>query len=309
MTVSKVLSIVLRVALLTILTLVYFIVASLLAGFDQQSAGSPPQPDQGGALAPLLLFCVLVSCVFSYFVLRSRWAGWRLIATLAVAFFGVGFVLSQIEAVVFLTTQMHPELIRKVIVMGAILAALFAPTAVAVLGRLRGTASVPSNQRLVMPARDWAWKLPAIALSYEVLYFSFGYYVAWKNPAVRAYYHGSDPGSFALQIQSVWTTMWWLFPFQVIRSLLWVMFSLPVIRMLKGGRMETALAIGVFFAVWSSMLLMPNPFMPAVVARTHLVETLWSNLIFGIIAGGLLSRGERPGITAFDRTLNQPVTL
>lgn len=36
-------------------------------------------------------------------------------------------------------------------------------------------------------------------------------------------------------------------------------------------------------------LLLPDRHMPEVVARTHLVETLWSNLIFGAIVGGLLS--------------------
>ncbi len=27
-----------------------------------------------------------------------------------------------------------------------------------------------------------------VVLAYLVLYFSFGYFIAWKNPAVRAYY-------------------------------------------------------------------------------------------------------------------------
>jgi len=287
------LSFVLRVALLAILALVYFIGASLLVGLGQRPLGSLPPADQGATLAPLLSFCFLISCVFSYFVLRSRWTGWRLIASLAAAFFGVGFVLSQSEALVFLTTQMPSEQLWRVVLMGAILAGLFAPTAVAVLGKLRGVKNVASDRRAVPAAREWAWKLSAIAFAYLVLYFAFGYYVAWKNPAVRAYYHGIDPGSFALQIRSVWVTEPWLFPFQVFRSLLWVVFSLPLIRMLKGGRIETALAIGVFFAVWSSMLLVPNPFMPADVAQAHLAETLWSNLIFGIIVGGLLSREQR----------------
>jgi hypothetical protein len=291
-TLSNLIWIVLRVALLTILLLVYFIGVSLVVGLGQQPPGSQPRPDEGTALAPTLLFCFLISCVFSYFVTRSRWTGWKLIAALAVAFFGVGFVLTQSEALVFLNTQVPPELIEKVVLLGAILAALFAPTTAAVWGRLRGVASVASNRRLFMPAREWAWKLGVIAIAYLVLYFGFGYYVAWKNPAVQAYYHGSDPGSFALQIRSVWTTTPWLFLFQVFRSLLWVTFSLLLIRMLKGGRTETAVAIGVFFAVWSSMLLMPNPFMPPDVARAHLVETLWSNLIFGIVVGGLLSRGQ-----------------
>ncbi|HEY1204068.1 MAG: hypothetical protein ABSH46_21020 [Bryobacteraceae bacterium] len=293
MTIARAFSVTSRVALLTILLLVYFIAASLVAGLNQQAPGSPPTPNQGAALAPLLLFCFLLACVFSYFVLRSRWAGWKLIAALFVAFYGVGFVLLQIESLVFLQTQVPRDLVPKLLLMGAILGALFAPTAAAVLGRLRGAASAAANRRLVMPTREWAWKLGAIAVAYLVLYFGFGYYVAWKNPAVRAYYHGTDPGAFALQMRSLWVTMPWLFPFQVFRALLWVACALMPIRILKGGRVETALAIGVLFAVWSIGLLLPNPYMPEVVARTHLVETFWSNLIFGAIVGGLLSRGVR----------------
>jgi hypothetical protein len=68
-------SFVLRVGLLAILALVYFIGASLLVGLGQRPLGSLPPADQGATLAPLLSFCFLISCVFSYFVLRSRWTG------------------------------------------------------------------------------------------------------------------------------------------------------------------------------------------------------------------------------------------
>ena len=30
------------------------------------------------------------------------------------------------------------------------------------------------------------------------IYFTFGYYIAWKNAAVRVYYGGSDPGKVSL---------------------------------------------------------------------------------------------------------------
>ncbi len=42
------------------------------------------------------------------------------------------------------------------------------------------------------------------------------------------------------------------------------------------------------------MLLFPNPFMPEAVARIHLVETFWSNSIFGALVGHLLGSVESP---------------
>ena len=70
--------------------------------------------------------------------------------------------------------------------------------------------------RLLIPATEWAWKLAVIVIAYVVLYFSFGYFVAWKSPAVREYYAGSDPGSFLAQMKTVLITTPWLIPFQML---------------------------------------------------------------------------------------------
>jgi hypothetical protein len=60
--------------------------------------------------------------------------------------------------------------------------------------------------------------------------------------------------------------------------------------MLKGRRLETALAIGLLFAVvMNAQLLLPNPYMPESVRMAHLVETASSNFIFGMFIGWLLS--------------------
>jgi hypothetical protein len=41
--------------------------------------------------------------------------------------------------------------------------------------------------------------------------------------------------------------------------------------------------------VWCLQLLLPNPYMPADIRLSHLVETLGSNLIFGFGVGWSLS--------------------
>jgi hypothetical protein len=59
--------------------------------------------------------------------------------------------------------------------------------------------------------------------------------------------------------------------------------------MLKGGWQETALALGLLFAVTNAQLLLPNPYMPEAVRMTHLIETASSNFIFGCLIGWLLT--------------------
>jgi hypothetical protein len=58
--------------------------------------------------------------------------------------------------------------------------------------------------------------------------------------------------------------------------------------MLHTSRWESALAAALFSACWTTVLLLPNPLMPASVARSHFWETLGFNLVFGALAGWLL---------------------
>jgi hypothetical protein len=61
--------------------------------------------------------------------------------------------------------------------------------------------------------------------------------------------------------------------------------------MLKVQRTETALAIGLLFAVvMNAQLLLPNPYMPEPVRLAHLIETASSNFIFGVLIGWLLTQ-------------------
>jgi hypothetical protein len=251
--------------------------------------------DAAATLPALLAASLLEAAVFVYLILRSRWTGWKLVGAIFLAFYGSNTVVTQIESLVYLPHLLPPGMIPQLLVMGAILAGLFSPLAVLIMGWMRRgmrrevTPQAP-NARLANRPGEWAWKLTAIAGAYLVLYYAFGYFVAWKNPAVRAYYGGTDPGSFLAQLTWIWDTTPWMFPLQALRAMLWAAFTLPVIRMHRGQPWEVSLAAAALFAVWSVQLLLPNPYMPEAVARTHLIETLLSNFIFGAVVGWLLSR-------------------
>jgi hypothetical protein len=58
--------------------------------------------------------------------------------------------------------------------------------------------------------------------------------------------------------------------------------------MLETCLQESALAAALFATCWTTVLLLPNPLMPASVARSHFWETLGFGLIFGGLAGWLL---------------------
>jgi hypothetical protein len=284
-------SIVLRVFALTIVLFVCYAVAGGVV-----AQGDPtPQPEQAGAALSLLAVCFLNTVVLTYVILRTRWAGWQLMATVFVVFYGVTTVMSQIESAVFIT-RLPPGMLPRLFLMGALIAAPYSVLAVLILGKRTAVAGDPApHTRLVMPAGEWVWKLAVIAAVYVVLYFTFGYFIAWKNPAVREYYGGIDEGAFFAHMGPVLRTTPWLVPFQIVRAMLWVGLALPVIRMMQGRRWEAVLAVGLLFCVvMNAQLLLPNPYMPETVRMTHLVETASSNLLFGLFAGWLLTRGDSP---------------
>ena len=270
---------VLRIAALM---LVYVVAFALVSAGILPAAPDQPATDPGAALRALLAVCVLNTVVLAYVVRRSRWSGWKLAATLFLVLWGVTTVMPQIESAYFLT-RLPAGMVPRLFVMGAIVAAIVAPAAARLLGRRPGIVGVDeSAHRLDMPAREWVMRLAVVVVLYLVLYFGFGYYVAWRNPAVQAYYRGTDPGSFVAQLRHVARATPMVVPLQVLRALLWAALAVPVIRMTRGAWWHAGLAVALLFSVvMNSQLLLPNPYMPTEVRMAHLVETASSNFVFG----------------------------
>ena len=132
-----------------------------------------------------------------------------------------------------------------------------------------------------------------IAAAYVTLYWLAGYYIAWQNPELRAFY--GAPG----EIIPFWTHTLAtlrdgsnLFPFQFLRGLLWMLCTLPIIRGSKVNAWWTALLVGLLFSVPQNVgHILANPLMPiASVRLSHMIETASSTFIFGTLVVWLLHR-------------------
>ncbi|MCZ6670667.1 MAG: hypothetical protein O6947_06530 [Acidobacteria bacterium] len=261
-------------------------VAGVLVGFVGDGHGPAPAPEeqdgpvekenpaeQAKFFLVILGVCSLETLVLAYPILRSRWSAWRLTGAVFLAVFGVEFFLPQMEAVFF--GVLSGNLVTRVLLMGTIMAALFSPLAVWILGRWKPTVTdLPLSVRMSTP--EWIWKLAAIAVIYLFLYTTFGAFIAWRSPEVRSYYIGLSSGTAFEHGLSL------LIPFQILRGLLWVVVALPVLRMMRGRFWESGLAVGLLFAVlMNAQLLLPNPYMPEGVRWLHLIETAPSNFLLG----------------------------
>jgi hypothetical protein len=273
-------------AMKPILTAIRFLAVSLLyfgslvvvSGALLSTAAQQAAPaDPSATLIALLVVSLLNAAVWTYVIRRSSWTGWKLVLAVFVVFYGANTLMPQIETAYFVT-RLPPGMLPRLFLAGLIIAAVFAPLAVLILGKRRPEAHVT---RVKILAGSWAGKLALIVLAYIFLYFTFGYFVAWRSPAVRAYYGGSDPESFIAHMASLLRSESMLFLLQAVRALLWTAIAMPVIKMTKGTWWESGLAVALLFAVVNSQLLIPNPLMPPEVRMAHLVETATSNFIFG----------------------------
>lgn len=280
----------LRIMYLTCATMFCFAAGVFGSGLVQLSAltgrGATLNPWQ--AFVSVFVYSLAIATLFAYILIRSRWFGLKLAIAIVIVVFGLMTFVTQLESLLFLRSHISGNILFKIFFSGFIMAGLFAPLAVIIMGKLKPEIEFTRNPHLIMSIPEWIWKLVAIGVSYVLVYTVFGYFVAWKSPAVQEYYGGFDSGNFFTHIANRWHATPHMFFFQFGRGLLWMLFALPVIRMHKGMKWEISLTIALLLAIWSLQLFMLNPFMPPEVARVHLVEIFSSNFIFGWVVGLLL---------------------
>lgn len=298
----------LRLIALVIIYLVLFTVASRLTSPPELVQRMTPEQVQQSMTA-LPLASLVMSLMLSYLAIRSRWHGWRLAGALFAILYILYAFLGWIELLAFpvVSQNMPAGMVSGLLVSGLILAIPFSLLAVWILGKARkSSAEKEANNHLQMPAAEWIWKIAAGAILYSIVYFAFGYYVAWRTPSLPEFYGGTDLGTFLGQLSNLARETPWLFALQIFRGLIGTGIGCLIVGMHKGKAWETILATGLTFTVvMNTSLLFPNPFMPPVVAHAHTVELVSSNFLYGILLSALLiwnpSRQEKPSLKANDK--------
>jgi hypothetical protein len=299
--------------------LLFVLAAAAFVGGALAVTGAMPDVavSEPGLVSPeagLLIISLAYVATIAAMVLTSRWHGWKLALGLAFAFYGAVTVMTQIETWFFLSSiTVGPELLPRLFLMGLPPAFLLVPAAVWVLGRAQPREADSALPMPAMSVRQWVARLAVIVVAYLVLYWGAGYFIAWQNPEVRAFY--GQPGDalpFLTHTANTLRDEPLLLPFQMIRALLWVACALPVIYGSRLGTPGTALLVGVLFSVPQNIgHILANPLIPAASVRmSHMVETASSTFLFGLIVAWLLHRerdrpaapAERPSPPREDRT-------
>ncbi|MBX2872946.1 MAG: hypothetical protein KTR30_12620 [Saprospiraceae bacterium] len=289
-----------QIPALTISLFVCFAIGGILSGLAETASTStgPSTQDQAAAMAAaastagmLLLSCFLTSLILAFWLYFMQWHGWKAVLTVFLVYFTANSILTQIESLFFNSALKIPSaMIGKIIFSGFIISVLYAPISVGIMQRMRSKYDpIPTTLKLnskLIKAICW------IALLYTVIYFVFGYYVAWQSAAVREFYSGStDILPFGTHMLKVVQGEPSLIFFQLFRGVIWAGLAILIAESVGAVWWIKALLTGLIFGVMlAGGLLLPNPFMPSAVRWPHLWETSISNFLFGFLAIYLLHR-------------------
>ena len=222
----------LRILAACLLLAVCFAVGGALSGLDkiaQQTVASQPAPPANQQvpqmpkdfLRSFLIFALCGGGTLSYLILRSRWRSWMLAGAVFVSMYGISTVASQLDSVALLSNKLPQGMIRAIFVQGAIAAALFAPLAVLALGKWRGASvRAPVSPAAPLKFGSILLRLAILVAAFVFLYLFFGYYVAWRNPALRRFYEGPELATFWVSLRYNWTSSRWIYALAAFRAYL-----------------------------------------------------------------------------------------
>ena len=268
---------------------------------DAITQSSPPPlvggVDPSSVATAFLAVCIVNSFVISLLVWKTRFRDgavkWM---SLVLYVWTVQFLLTQMETFFFVRgVVMSSAQIFSIVIAGAVMSLATVSSGTLIVVKMDKT---NPKQRFSFRVTRWntLW-LPLLALTvivYPLIYFTFGYFVAWQSEAVRMFYtHSTAFDSFFVGMVKNITDGVYLY--QIFRASIWVMVSLPLIVMLHSKTFTQYILMGALSAVSSVLLFIPNPYMPADVAMAHFAETSSSNFLWGMAMVFFVNRAIRQG--------------
>lgn len=235
-----------------------------------------------------LMFFILLLTQFGiiiYLIKRLNLWGFQLFLSVVIVFWGLQTFMPQTETWYFREAMplISEGELFNLFLRPLITSVTFISLAMWVLGKWKP--DINSNDRF-MPAKLNGNEMLILAAAYLVIYFLFGYFVAWQFEAVRVFYSGTpeDAGFIGVMEQN-WHARPFIFIFQVLRGFLWIIMGLPVLLYLKGSRRQKIVACVFLYLLPAMQLIVDNPFMPQPVRMAHLLEVASSNGLFGFLIG------------------------
>ena len=238
----------------------------------------------------IVVFLLTQFSLILYLIKRLNLWGVKLFLSTTLIFWGLQTFMTQSETWYF--REAMPAITNKellnLFLRPLITAVTFIPLAIWILGKWKqDTESSTPQTKSNLQWKEVLW----LSAAYVIIYFVFGYFVAWQFEAVRLFYSESaENAGFIGQIQQTLQTQSFIFLFQFFRGFLWIMIGFPIVLYLKGSNKEKILACVFLYSLSAIQLIVDNPFMPQQVRMAHLLEIAASNGLFGLLIGYVSTR-------------------
>jgi hypothetical protein len=245
-----------------------------------------------------LLFVLINSawiCFTTYYIIRhTRYSGKKLFFYLLFIMFFVQCFMTQIETLFF--GHAFPVLTKTDIVL--IMLAGLLPLLVTIPLQMKFFKNKDTEVKQInINIKSFILKLCVIGVIYLFVYFIFGYFVAWQFEELRIFYTSSaEKLSFFGQLLNEFKTNPVIFPFQILRGILFGFFVLPLVNMITKSKLVFITSICLVYLCTAIVLIIPNVLFPDIVRIGHLIEMVSSMLLFGMIVGNILWK-EKSSLT------------
>lgn len=270
----------LKLVLLFSIFSIFFALPTIFIPFQIKMANSS---DYNGLMIIVLLLTQFL--IILYLIQRLNLWGMKLFLTVVTIFWGLQTFMTQIETWYFIEAMpaITNEELVNLFLRPLITSITFIPLAIWMLNKWKQDVSPPESHQ--SSALNWK-EILSLSAAYVIIYFVFGYFVAWQFEAVRVFYTGSaENAGFIGGIKQTLQTKSFIFLFQLLRGFLWIIIGLPIALYLKGGKREKIMACILLYALPAIQLIVDNPFMPQQVRLAHLLEVASSNGLFGFLIG------------------------
>lgn len=280
-----------------ILTTFTMIIWSLLSGilmnifgFVKSSTSNPSSSLK--SLLSLFFLCTLNAIMVIWYTKKSFYSGKKLFINIMILIFGIMSFMTQIETLYFNKTIKMPLLMILITVFTCAMVGIFSGM-FAVKIKEKTKEQIKNEYELKMfSTKKNIVKFIFLSFLYLILYFFFGYFIAWQFPLLRQFYSGStDILSFWAHMQNQIQQDSFLIVFQIFRGFLWTLIGYTLLKGLSiKNHVEKYILMGLLLSVpLAAPLLVPNDFMPPYIRLGHFFELLIENFLFGVILTYMLS--------------------
>lgn len=275
---------ILKFTLLVIVTTIVFLVFSSILPYSQ-GFKEATKNDNPFALVYVLLSIAWICLAITFIVKHSPWRTYRLMAGLAASLFFVYSFMAQIETLFFgsaFKVLTNTDILLIMIANGTIIFA-GVPLGVKLFGKEK-IKPVENKEKSLPTIKGLIIKLSLIGIMYVIVYFAFGYFVAWQVKDLRVFYsgHAEDKGFIPVLVNNFHDNPI-IYPFQFVRGVLFGLFVLPLVSMFKKQSRVLLISLILVFLSPGMGLIIPNFLFPDTVRWAHFREMTSSMFVFAII--------------------------